>query len=203
MTRPFLLGLTGSIGMGKTTTAQMFADEGIPVWDADAAVHRLYTKGGGAVAAIAALRPEAVRDGSVDRGALKAWIAGEPSAIGGIEAVVHPLVAADRMAFIDGAARDGAPLVVLDIPLLYETGADGSVDATIVVTAPAGLQRARVLSRPGMDTASFEAMLARQLPDVEKRRRARYIVETLTPETARAQVRAILKDITARGVPDA
>ncbi len=197
MTRPFLLGLTGSIGMGKTTTAAMFAAEGVPVWDADATVHRLYAPGGAGVAAIAAIRPEAIVDGAVDRARLKDWIAADPVALAGIEAAIHPLVAADRAAFVDKAARSGADLVLLDIPLLFETGADATVDATLVVTAPPEVQRARVLARPGMTGAQLAAILARQMPDAEKRARATHVIETLTLEQTRADVRRLIAKIGA------
>lgn len=195
MTRPLLIGLTGSIGMGKSTTAAMFAAEGVPVWDADAAVHRLYARGGAAVPSIAALCPEAIRDGAVDRAALKAWIARDAKALARIEAVIHPLVAADRAAFIAEAAGAGARMVLLDIPLLFETGAETSVDAVVVVSAPAAVQRARVLDRPGMTEDHFRAILDRQMPDAEKRRRADYVVETLTMEGARAAVARLLEDL--------
>lgn len=194
MNRPFLLGLTGSIGMGKSTTAAMFADEGVPVWDADAAVHRLYAKGGAAVSEIAALCPEAVVGDAVDRTRLKDWIARDPVAMTRIEAVVHPLVASDRAAFI---ADSKAPLVVLDIPLLFETGADTMMDATLVVTAPADIQRSRVLARPGMTDAQFESILSRQMPDAEKRCRATYVIETLTLDETRAAVRNLIARIGA------
>lgn len=185
----FRLGLTGSIGMGKSTTAAMFTDEGIPVWDADAAVHRLYARNGAAVAPIAALCPPAERDGAIDRAALKVWIAADPAALSRIEAVVHPLVAADRQAFLDGAQSD---IVVLDIPLLFEKGYETEMDATLLVTAPPELQRARVLGRPGMTEAQFAAIHARQMPDREKRSRATHIIETLSLEAARAAVQALI-----------
>ncbi|MCC5983093.1 MAG: dephospho-CoA kinase [Rhodobacteraceae bacterium] len=191
--RPFLLGLTGSIGMGKTTTAQMFRDAGIPVWDADAAVHRLYGPGGAAVAPVAALCPEAATAGGIDRAALKRWIAADDSALARLEAVVHPLVARDRTAFID--ARASAPLIVLDIPLLFETGADRFCDATLVVSAPPEAQRARVLARPGMTEAQFRTILARQMPDAEKRARATHVIETRDLESTRAAVQALVAQI--------
>ncbi|MCE6961015.1 dephospho-CoA kinase [Cereibacter sphaeroides] len=187
--RPFRLGLTGSIGMGKSTTAGFFAEAGVPVWDADAAVHRLYARGGALVAPVAALCPAAVADGAVDRAALRGWISGDPAALARLEAVVHPAVAEDRAAFIAAAASD---IVVLDIPLLFETGHESEMDATLLVTAPPALQRARVLSRRTMTEAQFEAILARQLPDREKRARATHIIETLGLEAARAGVLALV-----------
>lgn len=197
MNRPFLLGLTGSIGMGKSTTAAMFVAEGVPVWDADAAVHRLYAPGGAAVPAIAALCPDAIVAGGVDRGRLKDWIARDPGALTAIEAAVHPLVAADRAAFIEKARRDGAGLVVLDIPLLFETGAEKSLDATLVVTAPPQVQRDRVLARPNMTEAQFATILARQMPDAEKRARASHVIATLTLDATRAAVRKLIAEIGA------
>jgi dephospho-CoA kinase len=185
----FRLGLTGSIGMGKSTTAAMFADAGIPVWDADAAVHRLYAPGGAAVVPLAAIHPAALQNGAIDRAALKAWIAQDPTALPRIEAVVHPLVAADRQSFLSGASAD---IVLLDIPLLFEKGSEVEMDATLLVTAPPALQRARVLSRPGMTEAQFAAILARQMPDREKRARATHIIETLDLDAARAAVRALI-----------
>ncbi|MBI1217025.1 MAG: dephospho-CoA kinase [Rhodobacteraceae bacterium] len=196
MTRPYLLGLTGSIGMGKSTTAGFFAESGVPVWDADAAVHRLYAPGGAAVPVLGALFPEAIVAGAVDRAALKARIAADPTALPRIEAAVHPLVTADRAAFI--AAHSGAPLIVLDIPLLFETGAEAQVDGTLVVSAPADLQRARVLARPGMTEAHFAAILGRQMPDAEKRRRATWVIETTGLETTRTAVRDLIDTIRGR-----
>jgi len=196
MSVPFRLGLTGSIGMGKSTTAAMFAAAGVPVWDADAAVHRLYAPGGAAVPAIAALHPAAVKDGAVDRAALKDWIAANPGALRQIEGAVHPLVAADREAFLAGAVDK--PLVVLDIPLLFETGADAQMDATLVVSAPAEVQRARVLARPGMTLAQLDLILSRQMPDAEKRARATWVIETTGLETTRAAVQDLIETIRAR-----
>ena len=187
----FILGLTGSIGMGKSTTAKMFAEEGCALWDADAAVHRLYSEGGAAVVPLGVLFPEAVADGHVSREALKRIIAADPGALKQIEAVVHPLVAKDRAAFIAAATAD---IVVLDIPLLFEGGAKG-VDATVVVSAPAEVQRARVLARGTMSEAQFEMILAKQMPDAEKRARADYIVTSDTLESARQQVHEIVMDI--------
>lgn len=185
----FRLGLTGSIGMGKSTTAGFFAALGIPVWDADVAVHRLYAQGGAGAAAIAALCPSAVSGGAVDRAALADWIVRDPAALAQIETAIHPLVAADRTAFLAAAAGD---LVVLDIPLLFETGAEAGLDATLLVTAPPALQRARVLARPGMTETRFRAILARQMPDAEKRARATHIIETLGLEAARQAVLALI-----------
>lgn len=192
MTRPFVIGLTGSIGMGKTTTARMFADEGIPVWDADAAVQRLYGPGGAAVAPIEDLNPGVVRDGKVDREALKRWIHAEPSALELVEKVVHPLVQTDREAFLREIDTD---IAVIDVPLLFETGAAEQVDAVVVVSAPRHLQRSRVLSRGTMDEAMLERLLAKQMPDAEKRARADYVIEALTLEGARAAVQSVISDI--------
>lgn len=187
-----VLGLTGSIGMGKTTTAAMFRDLGVPVWDADAVVHRLYAPGGAAVAPMAAAFPEAVRAGAVDRAALRR-IAADPGALARIEAVAHPLVAADRAAFL---ASSTAPLVLLDVPLLFETGGDAQVDRTVVVTAPAAIQRARVLARGTMTSDQVDALIARQMPDADKRARADYIVETTALPAARTAVIRIVEALT-------
>lgn len=185
----FRLGLTGSIGMGKSTTAQLFRDAGIPVWDADAAVHRLYATGGAAVAPLAALCPAAVTPQGIDRAALKSWIATDPAALSRIEAIVHPLVAADRAEFLAATVTD---IAVLDIPLLFEKNSEAEFHATLLVTAPASLQRARVFARPGMTEAQLNLILARQMPDAEKRRRATHIVETLTLDSTRAFVHALI-----------
>lgn len=194
-----ILGLTGSIGMGKSTTAGFFRDAGVPVWDADAAVHDLYAPGGDAVAPLAALHPGAVTAGAVDRAALRDWIAADPGALRQIEGVVHPLVARARAGFL--AAHAAAPLVVLDVPLLFETGGEGYCDAVLVVTAPPEVQRARVLSRPGMTEGHFQTILAKQLPDAEKRARATHVIETLTPDQTRAAVLDLIARLT--GGPDA
>lgn len=187
--RAFRLGLTGSIGMGKSATAALFRAEGIPVWDADAAVHRLYAPGGAAVVPLGRLRPEAVQGGGIDRARLKDWIAEDPDALPRIESVVHPLVAADRQTFLDQSAAD---IVVLDIPLLFEKGTEAEMDAVLLVTAPPEVQRARVLARPGMTEAQFDAILARQMPDRDKRALADHIIETLGQDAARECVRALI-----------
>jgi len=195
MSGPFRLGLTGSIGMGKSTTAAMFAAEGIPVWDADAAVHRLYSQGGAAVGPIAAICPPAFVQGSIDRTALKTWLARDPNALSQIEAVVHPLVAAERAQFL---AEINADIALFDIPLLFEKGADSEMNATLLVTAPPDVQRARVLSRPGMTQTQFDLILQRQMPDTQKRARATHIVETLDVASTRAYVMALITHIRSK-----
>lgn len=170
------LGLTGSIGMGKSATAQMFRDLGVPVHDADATVHALYAPGGDAVAAVGEAFPGVVRDGAVDRPTLSARVLADPAALDRLNAIVHPLVARARERFV--AAAGAAPLVVFDIPLLFETGGEADVDKILVVTAPAEAQRARVLARPGMTPERFAAILARQVPDAEKRARADHVIDT-------------------------
>ena len=188
-----LLGLTGSIGMGKSTTAQMFRDAGVPVWDADATVHRLYTRNGGAVAPLSRAFPAAVVDGAVSRPALNAILNDDPTALTTLERIVHPLVQTDRDAFI--AVHDD-PLVVLDIPLLFETGADEWLDSVLVVSAPADVQAARVLARPGMTQATLDMILSRQMPDAEKRARADAVIETLTLDATRRAVQDLISDLT-------
>lgn len=189
---PFIIGLTGSIGMGKTTTAGMFRAQGVPVWDADAAVHRLYASGGAAVQPIGAVHPAAIRDGAVDRMALKSWIAVDKTALAQIEAIVHPLVAADRTTFI---AETDAKIVLFDIPLLFETGAARSVDFVIVVSAPPEMQRQRISERTNMDKATLETILAAQMPDADKRARADAVIETLDLETTKQAVQKVLGEI--------
>ncbi len=191
----YRLGLTGSIGMGKSTTARMFADEGCAVWDADAAVARLYGTGGAAVPAIAAAFPDAVRDGAVQRDILKAAVAGDPAHLARLESIVHPLVAADRADFLAATDTD---IAVFDIPLLFETGAEAGMDAVAVVSVAPEVQRDRVLARPGMTPALFDAIHARQMPDADKRARADHVIITDTPDHARAQVRAIVARIRSR-----
>ncbi|MFN3347785.1 dephospho-CoA kinase [Pseudorhodoplanes sp.] len=186
-----VLGLTGSIGMGKSTTARLFAEEGVPVHDADAAVHALYE--GEAAPLVEAAFPGTTRDGRVDRALLGKAVIGNPDAMKRLEAIVHPLVAKARDRFLDEARRRGAAVAVLDIPLLFETGAETLVDAVVVVSAAPEIQRHRVLERPGMTAEKFEALLAKQMPDAEKRRRADYIVDSGHGiEFARRQVREIL-----------
>jgi dephospho-CoA kinase len=187
----FILGLTGSVGMGKSVTAKMFAEAGVPVSDADAVVHRLYE--GEAVAPIEATFPGTTAGGKVDRGKLGERVLGDAEAMRRLEAIVHPLVARARDAFLAEAERSGAPVAVLDIPLLYETGGERLCDAVVVVSAPPELQRERVLARPGMTEAKFAAILAKQMPDAEKRARADFVVDTSRGfDAARAQVGEIL-----------
>ena len=197
MTRPYVLGLTGSIGMGKSTTAAMFADEGVPVWDADETVHRLYARSGAGVAVVAEVAPEAIVDGAVDRERLRAAILRDPGLLARVETRVHPLVAADRARFM--AAERATPLVVVDIPLLFETGAEAGLDGVLVVTAPPEVQRARVLARPGMTEAAFDRIRARQTPDAEKRARADFVIETHHGlAAAREAVRALVARLSER-----
>jgi len=186
----FLLGLTGSIGMGKSTTAQMFRDEGVPVWDADAVVHKLYAESGAAVPVIAKRYPQVVIDGAVSRDRLKALISADPIVLSQIEDMVHPLVAEDRAAFL---ALHPNALVLLDIPLLYETKADLWLDAVVVVTAPSDVQRARVLERGSMTEDQFEMILSKQIPDAEKCARADFVIETVSMDAARDAVRKLVQ----------
>jgi dephospho-CoA kinase len=197
--RPFLIGLTGSIGMGKSETAKMFARLGVPVYDADAAVHALYEAGGGAVAGIAAAFPDVVTGGSVDRSKLAQLVSGNDDAFAKLEAIVHPLVAAAQRAFIEKAHTEGAGLVVLDIPLLFETGGDARMDAVVVVSAPQEVQRERVLLRQGMTPDKLDHILARQMPDTEKRAKAHFVVETGKGlDHAFEQVKKIVAGLQAR-----
>lgn len=190
----FILGLTGSIGMGKTATAKMFAEEGVPVQDADAAVHALYE--GKATPLIEAAFPGTTANGKVDRVKLGTMVIGKPEAMAKLEKIVHPLVAQERDSFLADAEKSGADIVVLDIPLLYETGSDINCDAVVVVSAPAEVQRERVLARPGMTEERFAAILAKQMPDAEKRARADFIVDTSRGfDVARQQVREILAKV--------
>jgi dephospho-CoA kinase len=190
----FILGLTGSLGMGKSTTAAMFAGEGVPVHDADAAVHELYE--GEAVKAIEAAFPGTTASGKVDRDKLGQRVLGDAAAMKKLEQIVHPLVGQAEQRFLADAVRSGVPIAVLDIPLLFETGAQARCDAVAVVSAPAKLQRARAFERAGMSEAKFQAILAKQMPDAEKRARADFVVDTGQGfEHARAQVREILRKV--------
>lgn len=190
----FVLGLTGSIGMGKSTTARLFAEAGVPVHESDAAVHQLYE--GEAVPAIAAAFPGTVVDGKVDRDKLAARVLGDPVALRRLESIVHPLVRAAADRFLSEAQASGAEIAVLDIPLLFETSGEDRVDAVVVVTAPPELQRERALQRPGMTVEKFQAIVAKQMPDVEKRKRADFVVDTSRGlAAARDQVGAILQAI--------
>jgi dephospho-CoA kinase len=190
----FVLGLTGSVAMGKSTTASFFADEGVPVHDADGVVHRLYENE--AVPLIEAAFPGTTAGGKVDRVKLGSRVMGDLAALHQLEAIVHPLVWDAERRFLAGAEAKGAPVVLLDIPLLFETGGESRVDAVVVATAPAEVQRTRVLERPGMTEQRLQAMLARQLPDSEKRRRSDFIVDTSRGfDDAREQVREILRKV--------
>lgn len=189
-----IIGLTGSIGMGKTTTAKLFEEAGVPVADSDAIVHALYA--GKAAPLIEAAFPGTVINGVVDRAKLSTRVIGKPDAMKRLEAIIHPEVRQAQDEFIAKARAAGARLAILDIPLLFETHGESRVDKTIVVTAPAEIQRGRVLARPGMTREKFEAILARQLPDAEKRARADYIIDTsMGMEAARDHVRAIIAEL--------
>lgn len=194
------IGLTGSIGMGKTCTAALFQELGVPVYDADAEVHRLYAKGGAAVALISSLFPSAVVDGAVDRDILARLVLGDKAALERLEKTVHPLLAQRQQERLAALEAQSIEMVVLDIPLLFETQKESRVDVVVVVSAPPQLQRERVLLRPGMNEAKFEAILARQIPDSIKREKADYIVLTdQGVEDARAQVQKIITDLRTRG----
>jgi len=191
-----VIGLTGSIGMGKSTTARFFAEAGVPVHDADLAVHQLYT--GPATPLIEAEFPGVSDADGVDRDKLARRVLDDPEALRRLEGIIHPLVQCEERRFLDDAERAGASVAVLDIPLLFETGADGRVDAVVVATAPAEMQRARAFERAGMTEDKFRALLAKQMPDEEKRRRADFVVDTSQGfDSARAQVRAILRAASA------
>jgi dephospho-CoA kinase len=192
--RPFVLCLTGSLGMGKSRSASFFAEAGVPVHDSDAAVHALYE--GEAAPLIEGAFPGTTTAGKVDRAKLAAMVLGDDAAIARLEAIVHPLVGKVRDRFLAEAQARGAPVVVLDVPLLFETGGDRGCDAVVVVSAPAEVQRSRALERPGMTEEKFAALLAKQMPDAEKRRRADFIVDSSQSfDHARAQVRDILQAV--------
>lgn len=194
-----LVGLTGSIGMGKSETARMFAALGVPVYDADAAVHALYDVGGAAVGPIAEAFPGSVIGGRVDRPALGAMTLGDTAAIKRLEAIIHPLVGKSQIDFLHAAEKAGARIVVLDIPLLFETGGETRVDAVVVVSAPADVQRARVLARPGMSEEKFEQILKRQTVDAIKRSKAHYVIDThIGLDHARERVAYVLEDLERR-----
>ena len=193
-----IVGLTGSIGMGKSTTSAMFQAEGVPVYDADAAVHALYAKGGAAVEPVEAAFPGVVTDGAIDRAKLSAHVVGQPEALKRLETIVHPLVGESRKVFFEAALGASAPLVILDIPLLFETGGERNVAAVIVVSAPEAIQRERVMARPDMTAEKLDAILARQLPDAEKRARADIVIDTSNGlDSAREQVRAAIAKLLA------
>jgi len=189
------VGLTGSIGMGKSFTAMIFAEFGCAVWDADNAVHRLYSAGGKAVEPVSRLLPDAIEEKMVSRRKLKEQIRKKPEILEKLENIVHPLVAEDREEF---AAASMADIVIFDIPLLFENGTEDQMDAVVCVTVPRHIQRQRVLSRPGMTEEQFEFILSKQMPDSEKRQRADYVIFTETPEGAREQVKEILHDLRKR-----
>ncbi|MFN3953869.1 MAG: dephospho-CoA kinase [Pararhodobacter sp.] len=193
----FVLGLTGSIGTGKSTTAKMFRCADIPVWDADAAVHALYAENGAAVDSLSQLCPSALINGAIDREALKEWIAREPDALCQIEEIVHPLVARDRAVFLAQHRHAGTRLVVLDVPLLFESGADKLCDAVLVVTVDADIQRERVLARPMMTPEHFKTLLAKQMPDNEKRARATYVIETRSLDQTRDAIAALIEKLSS------
>jgi len=192
--RPFILCLTGSLGMGKSTAARFFAEEGVPVHDSDATVHALY--GGEATALIEQAFPGSTCDGKVDRTRLAAMVLNDKAALARLEAIVHPMVTASRNTFIAEARKQGAKIVVLDIPLLFETKADRGCDAVVVVSAPAEIQRKRAFERPGMTDDKLAAILIKQMPDAEKRRRADFIVDSSQSfDHTRAQIREILRQV--------
>ncbi|HEY7851402.1 MAG TPA: dephospho-CoA kinase [Caulobacteraceae bacterium] len=195
-----VIGLTGSVGMGKSTSAAMFAEAGAPVYDADAEVRRLYASGGAAVAPVEAEFPGVTVDGAIDRGRLSERVLGDPAALTRLNAIVWPLMGEARAAFFKAAEAAGAAVAVLDIPLLLETGGERNVDKVVVVSAPAAMQRDRVLSRPGMTRAKFDALLAAQMPDADKRSGADFIIDTGgSLDDTRAQVKAILAALRGTG----
>jgi len=188
-----ILGLTGSIGMGKSTTAKLFAEAGVPVYDADATVHMLYE--GEAVPAIEAAFPGTTADGKVDRARLSARVVHDSAAIKQLEQIVHPMLGASRQKFLHDAEQSGAPVAVVDVPLLFETGGEKRVDAVVVVTTTPEIQRQRILARENMTSEKLDAILARQLPDAEKRKRADFVVDTSHgPDPVRARIRDILNE---------
>jgi dephospho-CoA kinase len=189
-----ILGLTGSIGMGKSTTAKLFAEAGTPVYDADAAVHKIYE--GEAAPAIEAAFPGTTADGRVDRAKLSAKVVHDPAAIKQLEQIVHPMLGASRQKFLDDAEQSGAPVVVMDIPLLFETGGEKRVDAVVVVTTSPENQRERILARGTMSNEALDGILARQMPDAEKRKRADFVVDTSHgPDPVRERIRDILAEV--------
>lgn len=191
-----VIGLTGSIGMGKSTTAAMFRDAGIPVYDADAAVHAAYDVGGIAVEPVGKAFPGVVKDGRVDREALRQAVLGKPEAMQKLNGVVHPLIGRDRASVFEAAKASGADMIIMDVPLIFETGGEKNMDAVIVVSAPAEMQRERVLAREGMSPERLDAILAQQMPDADKRARADYVVDTSQGlDVARAQVADIIADL--------
>lgn len=191
-----IVGLTGSIGMGKSTVAAMLRDLGVPVFDADATVHELYAKGGAGAAAIAAVWPDAVIDGAVDRARLSAHLMGNPDGFARLNAIVHPLVREREIAVRAAAEAAGAGLFVVDVPLLFETGGRDRFDKVLVVSAPADIQRARVLSRPGMTPEKFAMILAKQVPDAEKRAGADHVIDTgVGLDETRAQVTRLVEEL--------
>jgi len=197
-----VLGLTGSIGMGKSETARMFRELGVPVYDADQAVHDLYDRGGAGVAPIEAAFPGTVVDGAVDREKLSKRVLNDEAVFRKLEEIIHPLVGEDQRKFMERVAAAAAPLVVLDIPLLFEGGGNRRCDAVAVVSAPADVQRERVLARPGMSEEKLKGILARQTPDAEKRERADYVIDTSRGlEDAARQVAEIVRALTAGDGP--
>lgn len=195
MKSSFIIGLTGSIGMGKSTTSKMFRDEGVPTWSADDAVHRLYQPGAAGAMALESIFPDVVGSNGVDRDALSKKIAADSSSLKVVENAIHPLVAADRARFV---AETRAEILLLDIPLLFEIGAEDQVDLVAVVSVDGDTQKQRVLSRPGMTEDKFEMILSKQMPDAEKRRRAEVVIDTSTLESARLGVQNTLEQIRNR-----